>query len=300
MAIHKPLENLYIVDLDQPLEGFYNFLNSWVYRQDGITIAVDPGPRSTIPVLMEALKQLKVEKLDYILLTHIHIDHAGGAGLLVEHFPEARVICHPKGVKHMVDPTKLWEGSRQFLGKVADVYGKIAAVPEKNIGYQNPIDAGGVVINIFETPGHASSHLCYQIGNLLFLGEVAGINYPLDQALYLRIATPPPFIYEIYRASLEKAASLNVSHACFGHYGYRKDVRNVFDTALNQLDNWMATVEKHIRAGSDPFDELVYADLLKNDLGLSPYYSLPRDVQSREKIFSVNSIKGMKDYLENK
>jgi glyoxylase-like metal-dependent hydrolase (beta-lactamase superfamily II) len=167
----------------------------------------------------------------------------------------------------------------------------------------DPVDVvfhGGVVINIFETPGHASSHLCYQIGNLLFLGEVAGINYPLDQALYLRIATPPPFIHEIYRASLEKAASLNVSHACFGHYGYRKDVRNVFDTALNQLDNWMATVEKHIRAGSDPFDELVYADLLKNDRGLSPYYSLPKDVQSREKIFSVNSIKGMKDYLENK
>ena len=300
MAIHKPLENLYIVDLDQPLEGFYNFLNSWVYKKDGLTIAVDPGPRSTIPVLVEALKQLKVERLDYILLTHIHIDHAGGAGLLVKHFPEARVICHPKGVKHMVDPSKLWEGSRQFLGKVADVYGEIAAVPEKNIGYQNPVEAGDVVINIFETPGHAPSHLCYQIGNLLFLGEVAGINYPLDRALYLRIATPPPFIYEIYRASLEKAASLDVSHVCFGHYGYRKDVRNVFDTALNQLDNWLATVEKHIRAGSDPFDELVYADLLKNDRGLSLYYSLPTDVQSREKIFSVNSIKGMKDYLQNK
>lgn len=98
MAIHKPLENLYIVDLDQPLEGFYTFLNSWVYRQDGLTIAVDPGPRSTIPVLVEALKQLKVEKLDYILLTHIHIDHAGGTGLLVKHFQEARVICHPKCV----------------------------------------------------------------------------------------------------------------------------------------------------------------------------------------------------------
>ena len=80
MATHEPMKDLYIVDLDQPLEGFYNFLNSWVYRRDGLTILVDPGPRSTIPVLVKALKDLDIKKLDYILLTHIHIDHAGGAG----------------------------------------------------------------------------------------------------------------------------------------------------------------------------------------------------------------------------
>ncbi|MGZ3597897.1 MAG: MBL fold metallo-hydrolase, partial [Syntrophales bacterium] len=104
MATHEPMKDLYIVDLDQPLEGFYNFLNSWVYRQGGLTIVVDPGPRSTIPVLVKALKELDVKKLDYILLTHIHIDHAGGAGLLVGHYPDAMVICHPKGIRHMIDP----------------------------------------------------------------------------------------------------------------------------------------------------------------------------------------------------
>lgn len=300
MAIHQPMKNLYIVDLDQPLEGFRNFLNSWVYIKDGLTFAVDPGPRSTIPVLVDALKQLGVKKIDYILLTHIHIDHAGGAGLLVEHFPEAKVSCHPKGVRHMVDPTKLWEGSRKFLGKVADVYGEIAAIPEKNIGYHNPIEAGNVVINIFETPGHAPSHLCYQIENLLFLGEVTGINYPLDQGLYLRIATPPPFNYEIYRNSLQKVAALDVSHVCFGHYGYREDVRNVFDTGLNQLENWMATVERHYKAEGELLEDRIYEDLLKNDLGLSPYGTLPADIQSREKIFSLNSIRGMWDYFKEK
>jgi len=300
MAIHQPMKNLYIVDLDQPLEGFYNFLSSWVYMRDGLTIAVDPGPRHTIPVLVEALKELNVKKLDYILLTHIHIDHAGGTGVLVENYPDVRVICHPKGVRHLVDPSKLWEGSRKFLGRVAEVYGEIAAVPEKNFVYQNPFEIGRNVINIFETPGHALNHVCYQIGNLLFLGEVAGINYPLDDGLYLRIATPPPFIYEIYKSSLDKVASLDVSHVCFGHYGYRPDVKNVFDTALDQLENWMATVGKHYRLGSEPFDEVVYEDLLKNDRGLSTYYRLPKDVQSREKIFSLNSIRGMHDYLKEK
>ncbi|HUH65322.1 MAG TPA: MBL fold metallo-hydrolase [Syntrophales bacterium] len=300
MATHEPMKDLYIVDLNQPLPGFYNFLNSWVYKRDDLTILVDPGPRSTIPVLVKALEDLGVTRLDYVLLTHIHIDHAGGVGQLVRHFPETFVICHPKGIRHMTDPKKLWEGSRSFLGKVADVYGEIAAVPEKNIGYKNPVEAGGLTINIYETPGHAPSHLCYQIGNLLFIGEAAGINYPLDEGLYLRIATPPPFNYETYSNSLEKAASLPVSHICFGHYGYRQDVRNVFDTARNQLDNWLATVEKHHRLGSDPFVETVYEELLANDRGLSLYRRLPPDIQSRESIFSVNSIKGMRDYLEKK
>ena len=71
MAIHKPMENLYIVDLDQPLEGFYNFLNSWVYRQDGLTIAVDPGPRSTIPVLVEALKAARTWRSSIISCSRI-------------------------------------------------------------------------------------------------------------------------------------------------------------------------------------------------------------------------------------
>ncbi len=300
MATHQPMENLYIVDLDQPLEGFHHFLSSWVYIKDGVTLAVDPGPRSTIPVLVEALKELKVKKLDYILLTHIHIDHAGGTGVLVENFPDAKVICHPKGVRHMVDPSKLWEGSRKFLGKVAEVYGEIAAVPEKNIGFQNPVDIGSDVIRAYETPGHALNHLCYQIGNLLFLGEVAGINFPLEKELYLRIATPPPFIYEVYRNSLEKVAALDVSHVCFGHYGYRKEVENVFDTALDQLDNWMATVERRYKTGAELDEDEIYEELLKNDRGLSTYHLLPADVQLREKIFSLNSIRGMWDYLKEK
>jgi glyoxylase-like metal-dependent hydrolase (beta-lactamase superfamily II) len=300
MAIHQPMKNLTIVDLDQPLEGFRNFLSSWVYIKDGLTLVVDPGPRSTIPVLVDALKDMGLKKIDDILLTHIHIDHAGGTGVLVEHFPDAKVICHPKGAKHMIDPAKLWEGSRKFLGKVADVYGEIAAIPEQNIGYQNPIEVGNEVIRVFETPGHALNHLCYQIGNVLFLGEVTGINYPLDNGLYLRIATPPPFIYEIYKGSLEKVAALEVSHVCFGHYGYRGDARNVFDTGLDQLENWMAAVEKHYKAGGELSEDRIYEDLLKNDRGLSLYGSLPADVQSREKIFSLNSIRGMWDYFKEK
>jgi len=300
MAIHQPLDNLYIVDLDQPLEGFRNFLSSWVYMKNGMTIVVDPGPRSSISVLVDALNQLGTKRIDYILITHIHIDHAGGTGVLLEHFPDSKVICHPKGIRHMIDPTRLWEGSRAFLGNVAEVYGEIASIPEQNIGYRNPIDIGGEIITAYETPGHALNHLCYQIGNMLFLGEVAGISYPLKHGLYLRIATPPPFIYEVYRNSLEKVSHLDVSQVCFGHYGFRQDVKNVFHTALEQLENWMSTVERYYKTNRNLNEEVIYEDLLKNDRGLSLYQSLPADIQSREKIFSFNSIRGMWNYLKEK
>ncbi|MBN1930493.1 MAG: MBL fold metallo-hydrolase [Desulfobacterales bacterium] len=300
MKIHQSLENLYLVDLDQPLEGFRNFISSWIFTQNDLTILVDPGPRSTIPVLINAIQKAGVKKIDYILLTHIHIDHAGGAGLLLQYYPEAQVICHPQGICHMIDPEKLWSGSKKVLGHVAEVYGEIAPIPKDHISYQDRVEAGGISIQAFQTPGHAVHHLCYQIGNILFAGEVAGVSYPLEKGLYLRPATPPVFIYEQFRNSLEKIAALSVSHLCFGHYGYRRDPKNVFSTALKQLDIWLNTIEKHYRRGSEPFEEIVFNDLLRNDPSLTYFHDLPKDIQVRGKYFFCNSLNGIRTYLETK
>lgn len=300
MAIHQPMKDLYLVDLDQSLEGFRNFISSWVLKRQGTTIVVDPGPRATIPVLVEALKKLDVKKIDYILLTHIHIDHAGGTGLLMKDYPDAQVICHDKGIKHMVEPAKLWAGSLKVLGKVAEAYGEIAAIPKDNIQYQQSVQAGPLEFEVLETPGHAVHHISFKLDDLLFAGEVAGVSYPFDDGLYIRLATPPVFIYEVFKSSIEKVAALNVSHFCFGHYGYRRDVKAICDTALNQLDNWMAVVEKHHRAGTEPFAEAVFDEVLKNDRGLSLFSKLPVDVQQREKYFCFNSFKGMREYFKEK
>ncbi|MBW2596750.1 MAG: MBL fold metallo-hydrolase, partial [Deltaproteobacteria bacterium] len=260
----------------------------------------DPGPRSSIPTLVDALKRQGIKKIDYILLTHIHIDHAGGAGLLLKHYPDAQVICHPDGIRHMVNPARLWEGSRKTLGKIAEMYGEIAPIPEKNIGYRDHIEAGKIIIDAIKTPGHASHHLCYRAGDILFTGDAIGVTCPLKNGFYLRIATPPVFIYETYRDSLKKVASLGVSHICFAHYGSRHDAKNVFDTALSQVDNWLATVKKHCCLGNELSDEYIFGELLKNDQGMAYYHALPRDVQNREKYLALNSIRGMKDYLRKK
>jgi len=298
----KIIENLYLIDLDQPLRGFRKFISAWLYTPDDLTIIVDPGPRSTIPLLLAALKKREVKKIDYILLTHIHIDHAGGTGLLLKRYPQAQVICHPQAIRHMIAPGRLWESSRKILGDVAEAYGEIVPVPEKSIGYQEYIKAGKITIVAIPTPGHAPHHLCYQTGEILFAGEVAGVTYPLeeDKDIYLRLATPPVFNYEVYRSSLDKAAALPVSRICFGHYGSREDVKNIFAAAFAQLDNWLAVIERHLRVEDEPCEERIFTELLKNDQGLAHYGDLPDDIQARERYFSLNSIRGIRGYLEER
>ena len=238
------LPNLYLVDLDQKIEGYRKFISSWIYFANGLTIVVDPGPSSTIPTLQKALNQFEIKTIDYILLTHVHIDHAGGTGLLLEKYPKAKINCHPKGIPHMIDPQQLWEGSRKVLGNVAEAFGPIAPIPANNISWQPMIKENDLLMNVFETPGHASHHVCYQIGDILFAGEVCGVNVPVEEGDYLRIATPPRFIYEIYRNSLISASKIDANHICFGHYGYRTDLSHVFNLGLNQLETWVRIVRR--------------------------------------------------------
>lgn len=301
MAITQWDENLHLIDLDLPREGFRKFISSWLYKTPELTVLVDPGPAATIPVLIAALKKEGVEHLDYILLTHIHADHAGGTGLLAKHYCDARVICHSQGIRHMIDPTKLWAGTQKTLGDIALAYGRIDAVDADRISYEERICQGNTLIEAFETPGHAPHHLCYRLGAVLFAGEVAGVIYPFeDGGLYRRPATPAVFDYEIFRRSLMKASVLEAALICMGHYGCRRDLADIFSSALRQLENWLDIVKSHSDREQTGAEDLIFADLLQKDPGMSRFHDLPRDIQARERYFSFNSIRGMKDYLSKK
>jgi glyoxylase-like metal-dependent hydrolase (beta-lactamase superfamily II) len=296
--MRKIRDDLYLIDIDQALEGFRKFISAWVYRVDGATILVDPGPASTIPCLADQLKRAGIGRIDHVLLTHIHLDHAGGAGHLLRHFPEAKVNCHPKGIPHLVAPQKLWDESRKVLGKVAQAYGEMAPVPEASISWQERIPAGGSLVEAIETPGHAAHHVSYRAGDILFAGEVAGVYVPLDNGFYCRPATPPPFQHGTFRDSIVRAAALDVKLVCIGHYGCRQDVPEVFERAKGQLDFWVETAEKHFKAESAPFEEAVLADLIAGDPDMAGWHSLPEDIRSRERYFCSNSIRGIRMYLE--
>ena len=297
--MHNILPNLYLIDLDLPVTGFRKFISSWLYRTDELTFLVDPGPASTAEHLLKELKQAGVNHLDYILLTHIHIDHAGGTGIVAAEFPEARILCHPKGIPHLIDPQKLWAGSLKVLGKLAEAYGPIAPVPESRLFFAENIKTPTGEIKIIETPGHSAHHISLHFGELLFLGEAAGVRIPVGNHEYMRPATPPKFIYEIYRRSLEKLLPFSAKKLCFAHYGFRGSDETFFAGALGQLDFWITLLREQLRQGVTDENELMGV-LLEKDANLRFFSEMPKDIRERERYFILNSIRGMSRYLRER
>lgn len=299
MAIHQLEKNLYLVDLDQTLQGFRQFISSWIYISYNKTIVIDPGPASTIAVLKQALKKLNISEIEYILLTHIHIDHAGGTGLLLDDFPKAKVVCHPIGIPHMIDPERLWQGSLQVLGEVAKAYGPIAAIPREKLIFPEKIVEEDLTVEIYETPGHASHHVNYLIDEFLFAGEVGGVHLKWNNDFYLRIATPPKFIYEVYKNSLYKMADVPCKKICFGHYGQMDSPQTFFLRSKQQLDTWMDICKTLLQENPECDVQQGFKQLIQGDPSLKYFNEFDQDIRKREEYFSLNSIKGMLDYLRN-
>ncbi len=291
------MENLICIDLDLPgLEGFRQFISAWLYREKNFILLVDPGPLSTIPHLISKLRRHKVERLDYILLTHIHIDHAGGTGALLRKFPGARVICHPGGIKHWVSPEKLWQGSKKVLGKIAENYGGILPVPADRIAFEDEIGKTGA--RAFLTPGHAQHHCCYLIGDLLFAGEVAGVRCEVPQGIYQRPATPPRFLLEVALASLDQMIALSPRRMVFGHYGLTDAALEHLQIGRRQLLLWIRGVVETASAEPAQREERFSAWLMENDEIYRNFIQLPPDIRNRERYFLGNTLRGMIEYVD--
>ncbi len=296
MQINSVDDNLKFINLD-------NFINTWVYISDKLCFLVDPGPTVFINSLRKSLDYLKIgiNDLDYILLTHPHIDHAGGVGKLLNFFPHAKIICHPRGIKHLINPKKLWEGSLKVLGKAAEFYGKIEPVPEDRIFFQEKIENGQ--IRVIETLGHSPHHQSYLFKDVLFVGEACGHNYPSEEIIYLRPATPPIFNYDLYLSSLQKLLSLDLAgyKICFPHWGMRDNAAMMIEIAHNQIKTWVRVIESlYNKRLQSNFMELLFAELLNADTIFSNLRLLDQEVQLREPFTMRQSVAGIIGYIENK
>jgi glyoxylase-like metal-dependent hydrolase (beta-lactamase superfamily II) len=297
MAIHKILENLFLVDLDLPLPGFSSFFSSWIIKKGDQGIIIDPGPSTTINILHNALREIGIKGIDYILLTHIHLDHAGGCGDLIKGYPDSVIFCHPQAVTHLVDPVNLWHGSLKVLGSLARTYGQPSPVNGQRICSEGDIVWKDCIIQSLETPGHASHHLCFFFKNLVFAGDVAGISLPSGGKNYIRPATPPPLRPDITLQSISLVIEKRPQLICYGHYGLLEDAVIMLQMAKEQIRLWLTIIKGRKIKDLNLDEEEIFAEILAKDSHLSTFYQLESDIQQREAYFIKNSIKGMLGFI---
>jgi glyoxylase-like metal-dependent hydrolase (beta-lactamase superfamily II) len=298
--IHRISEDLFLIDLDLPLHGFRCFISSWVLLADDRAIVIDPGPSATVPVLCDALRELGIKVIDSVLLTHIHLDHAGGCGDLIGKYPEPTVVCHPQAVDHLVDPARLWHGSVKVLGDLARTYGEPSPVNREKLCPGCDIQWRGHEIESLETPGHASHHLCFFLDDIVFAGEVAGIRVPSEDPPYTRPATPPPFQPEVALASLSKVIERVPERMCYGHYGIVDHAVGALEDAHRQMNLWLEIIEARRDRGLPMDEEEILTEILARDPGVRSFHHLEPDIQERERYFLKNSIKGMAGFIKGR
>jgi glyoxylase-like metal-dependent hydrolase (beta-lactamase superfamily II) len=224
---------------------------------------VETGPGTSVEPVTRALAHLGVEPsaLANIVLTHIHLDHAGGVGALAARFPGATVWVHERGARHLADPARLVQSATRVYGeaRMASLFGPVEPVPAERLRVladEEILDLGGRTLRSLDTPGHASHHLALvdSVTGMVFTGDALGIHLP-DLPI-LRPATPPPdFDLELAIASIERIRSAAGAALLFAHFGPIPDPERTCDLAIRRLREWTDAVGGAMRTTSDP-DEI--------------------------------------------
>ena len=250
--VKKILEDVYLVDV--AVSESPSTYASYVLVGEN-TMIIDPGPRRFADNVLIALEEIgiKREEVKYIGLTHIHIDHAGATGYLLKELPNAKVLVHPRGAKHLIDPTILWEGTKEVLKEIAIKLGKPDPVPTDKIvevkDYQILVvdENKDLCVLAIHTPGHAPHHVSYFIdyGEIIFAGDSAGLCING----HLAPTTPPPFKLEPALESIRKMLLLRPNKIAFTHYGVYSDAQRRLLQYYGQLVLWRDGISQLLSEG---------------------------------------------------
>lgn len=297
LRMHKIDDHVDLIEL-QP-HGIRGFLSAYLLRGEK-TAVIDPGPAASVDDLLEGLENFGVDLKDveYVAATHIHIDHAGGAGRLLKQLPNAVLLVHRRGAPHMMDPTRLWEGARQTLGELAELYGELEPAPSERVMAANDgmvVDLGkGVKFTVLETPGHASHCLSFreERGGGAFTGDAAGL-YLAPPGVVLP-TTPPPLFLESALGSLDRIIALRPERIYYAHFGYSKEGVMRLQQYKEQLNLWLRVIAEVAETGASILE--IYEKLEKEDETLRA----AKEALDRNPMFKDNlmlSIEGFLGYL---
>ena len=243
-----------------------------VQSSGGVAI-VDPGPTTCLPALELGLQEsgARWDDVRHILLTHIHLDHAGATGTIVREHPHISVFVHERGTPHMADPQKLIDSATRLYGdRMGRLWGEIAPVPAANLvtlrGGER-IDAGGRTFDVAYTPGHASHHVSYfdRSSGVAFVGDTAGVC--IDKGYALPPTPPPDVDVEKWRASIDAIEAWSPETVFMTHFGPVHDVRPHLETLWDNLQEMAKWVRQTLDdPGSDEERSRTFADRLKEHM----------------------------------
>ena len=285
--------------IKQDLPGFNPFFGSWLCRGD-LNIIVDVGPANTADRLVESLEASGLKRLDYILLTHIHIDHGGALSRVLARYPTAKVICHQKGIPHLVDPSQLYKGSLGVLGDLARTYGSPGPIAQERLIPHTDCSVEG--LRIIETPGHAIHHLSFTYHKRLYAGEAAGNFFIIGKREYLRPATPPRFFLDVFMNSVDRLLALEDQPIRYAHVESAEKGHRLLRLFKDQLFLWKSVIGGSVMGGNQRGDvvQTCVERLLKEDPNLAAFEDMDEDTRKRERVFMANSIKGFVGYFQEK
>lgn len=221
------------VDLEREVPGVY--ASYIIFSGDEVAV-VDVGPAKTIDVLIDQLK--RIDKRVKVLITHIHLDHAGGIGHLVEEIEVEAVYVHPRAVKHLVDPSILWTSSIEVLGSQALKYGRPKPVPKellKPLKDKEVITIGEHEMTAIYAEGHASHQVAFLLNGVLFPGDAVGEIYEGN----ILILTPPPLLAGQAIATLDRFIRYKPKYLAVPHFG-------IYDEAVSLIKRYKAKLISHL------------------------------------------------------
>lgn len=226
--------------------------------QDGRVALVDTGVNHSVPLLLDALDQKNIDRpaVDYVFLTHVHLDHAGGAGALLQHLPNAKAVIHPRGAAHMIDPAKLIAGAEAVYGKdrCREMYGEPVPIDESRlvvVADEQVVDFQGRPLQCIFTEGHARHHYCLAdpAAKGVFTGDSFGVSYrEFDTAngeFIFPTTTPIHFDPPEAHKAIDRIMALQPEALYLTHYSRVTEVSRLAGDMHQRIDDFVAIADKH-------------------------------------------------------
>ncbi len=296
MAASRIGDDTWLIDI--LLAGMEGYAAVYALRGSRGVALVDSGTSACAPNIIAGLEEAGIarEEVLYIVVTHIHLDHSGGAGALVRELPEARVVVAPGGVGTLARPERLVASARRALGVIAELYGDMLPIDEGRLeaAGEGGLDLGGRHLRLVPTPGHASSHVCVvdEATNTLFSGDSLGL-WLAEEGKVVPVTPLPDFDLNQQRRSLRHLEELDCARTCFAHFGCAGGSAALARDSLAGLELMVGVVEDARRAGRKPSEaagELMrlmeisspYGEFMFGGMSLQNVHGITRYLEKRE------------------